>query len=41
MQHKAPTKCGKSIGTREERWALGGNKVKKQHKTLKNSKWRQ
>jgi len=23
MQYKAPTKCGKSIGTREQRWGLG------------------
>jgi len=23
MQYKAPTECGKSIGTREERWGLG------------------
>jgi len=23
MQYKAPTKCDKSIGTREERWGLG------------------
>jgi len=29
MQYKAPTKCGKSIGTREQRWALGGYKAKK------------
>jgi len=23
MQYKAPTKCVKSIGTREQRWGLG------------------
>jgi len=23
MQYKAPTKCGKSVGTRDQRWGLG------------------